>query len=211
VLAKGLGVRLMSVGNTGGWRDFATTNKEIRTPADLRGMKIRTTPAPLEQQFVRELGANPTPIAWSEIYLALATGVVEGTKNSVQDIVGMKLQESIKHITTDHHAYMGAMWWYSDPRWRALPEDLQEIVRQGFADLKVVTRELPKERQKASFETFKQAGGAVYTPTADDRAAFRKAASGMRAWYVKTYGDAWLTRLDAETARCAQAIDAMKQ
>lgn len=206
VLNQGLGVRLMTVGNTGGWRDFASTKTAIRTPADLKGLKIRTTPAPLEQEFVREIGANPTPIAWSEVYLALATGVVAGTKNSVQDIVGMKLEEHIKHITTDHHAYMGAMWWFSEKRLNEMPPEFHSIVEEGFKRLKAVTRELPKERQREAFDKFKAAGGFVYAPTPKEKEAFKLAASGMRAWYIKTYGAEWLEQLDAAVAGCTKSV-----
>lgn len=202
-LTRGLGLRLMTIGNTGGWRDFATVSRPVKSPADLKGLKIRTTPAQLEQEMVRALGANPTPIAFSELYLALATGVVEGTKNSIQDIVGMRLEEHVKYVTLDNHAYMGAMWWYSDDRWRSLPDDLRPIVAEGFAELQRVTRRLPKERQQSALERFKAEGGAVHAPTPSERAAFRAASAPMRDWYVGRYGDRWLTRLDAAVAGCA--------
>jgi len=203
VLRRGLGLRLMTIGNTGGWRDFATVARPIRTPADLKGLKIRTTPAQLEQEMVRALGANPTPIAFSELYLALATGVVEGTKNSIQDIVGMRLEEHVKHVTLDNHAYMGAMWWYSDARWRSLPDELKPVVEGGFAELRRVTRRLPKERREEALARFKAKGGAVHVPTDSERAAFRAASAPMRDWYVAKYGDRWLRRLDAAVAACA--------
>jgi tripartite ATP-independent transporter DctP family solute receptor len=202
-LSRGLGLRLMTVGNTGGWRDFATVARPVISPADLKGLKIRTTPAQLEQEMVRALGANPTPIAFSELYLALATGVVEGTKNSVQDIVGMRLEEHVKFVTLDNHAYMGAMWWYSDKRWEALPDDLRPIVEAGFSELRRVTRALPKERQQAALDRFKAAGGAVHVPTEAERAAFKAASAPMRDWYAGKYGDAWLQRIDAAVAGCA--------
>jgi tripartite ATP-independent transporter DctP family solute receptor len=202
VLARGLGLRLMTVGNTGGWRDFATVAKPVRTPSDLKGLKIRTTPAQIEQEMVRTLGANPTPIAWSELYLAMATGVVDGTKNSIQDIVGMRLDEHVRYVTLDNHAYMGAMWWYSDKRWRELPPDLQAVLEEGFAALKQTTRALPKERQAAAFEKFTSEGGTIYTPTEEERAAFRASVAGMRDWYVERYGGEWLARLDAAVAAC---------
>ncbi|MEZ5834410.1 MAG: TRAP transporter substrate-binding protein DctP [Geminicoccaceae bacterium] len=73
----------MAIGNTGGWRNFATVSKQIRTPADVAGLKIRTIPADIQIEMVKMLGSNPTPIAWPEVYTSLATGVVEGTKNGI--------------------------------------------------------------------------------------------------------------------------------
>ena len=208
VLDAGLGMRLMTISNTGGWRNFATADTPIRTPADLAGQKIRTTPAAIQQELVRQLGGNPTPVAWSEVYTALATGVVEGTKNGIQDIVGMKFHEHIKHITLDGHAYMGALWWFSEPVWQTLPDDLKRIVFDGFQHLKTVTRALPMRRQIEAYEEFKAKGGTVYAPSPEEKALFRQASSGMRAWFAENYGGEWLDRLDAAVADCEARIDA---
>ncbi|MEL7028655.1 MAG: TRAP transporter substrate-binding protein DctP [Pseudomonadota bacterium] len=207
VLDADLSMRLMAVSNTGGWRNFATKSRQIRSPADLKGLKIRTTPAAIQQELVRQLGGNPTPIAWSEVYTGLATGVVEGTKNGVQDIVGMKFHEHIKYITLDNHAYMGALWWFSEPGWRDLPEDVRRVVYDGFQHLKIVTRALPMRRQIESYEVFRDAGGEVYVPTAEEKAAFREAVSGMRDWYAGKYGEEWLGRFDRAVADCEAATD----
>ena len=132
MLDEDIAIRLMTVSNTGGWRNFATTESPIRTPEDVRGRKIRTITAPLQQEFVRQLGGNPTPIPWSEVYTALSTGVVSGTKNGIHDIVSMQLHEQIRFVTLDNHAYMGGLWWYSELSWQQLPYELQEIVLEGF-------------------------------------------------------------------------------
>lgn len=207
ILDAGLDVRLMTVSNTGGWRNFATTDKPVRTPEDLRGLKIRTISAPIQQELVRQLGANPTPIAWSEVYTALATGVVVGTKNGIQDIVGMKLHEQLKHVVLDGHGYMGGLWWYSEPSWRELPPDLQRIVYDGFQQLKNVTRGILKRRQIDAYEEFRKAGGVIHAPSPAEKQRFREAAAGMRAWYADNYGDEWLEKIDAAVAQCERAID----
>ena len=95
ILESNMPIRLMTISNTGGWRNFASTDEQIRTPADIDGRKFRTISAPVQQELVRQLGGNPTPVAWSEVYTALATGVVEGTKNGIQDFVGLNLHEQI--------------------------------------------------------------------------------------------------------------------
>ena len=89
-------MRLMVISNTGGWRNFATTtSKQIKTPADVEArLKIRTIPAEIQQEMVRQLGGNPTAVAWPEVYTSLATGVVEGTKNGITDIMNMKFPEA---------------------------------------------------------------------------------------------------------------------
>ncbi len=207
VLSNGLNMRLMTISNTGGWRNFATVGRPITKPEDLKGLKIRTTPAPLQQELVRMLGANATPIAWSELYTALATGVVEGTKNGVQDIVNMHFHDHIRYMILDGHSYMGALWWFSEKSWATLPADVRRIVYDGFQHLKTVTRALPMRRQIAAYEAFKAGGGQIYAPTPEEKAAFREATAGMRDWFVRTYGREWLDIMDREVAACEGVVD----
>ncbi len=207
ILAADLKIRLMVVSNTGGWRNFAATDSQIRTPDDIKGRKIRTIAAPVQQELVRQLGGNPTPVAWSEVYTALATGVVEGTKNGIQDIVGMKLHEQIKFVTLDGHSYMGGVWWFSEVTWQTLPADIQRIIYDGFQELKTVTRGIIKRREIEAYEEFTESGGSLYVPTPAEKTQFREAAAGMRDWYVDQYGEEWLEKLDRAIASCESQVD----
>ena len=207
ILDGDLKIRLMTVSNTGGWRNFAATDRQIRTPDDIKGRKFRTISAPVQQELVRQLGGNPTPVAWSEVYTALATGVVEGTKNGIQDIVGMKLHEQIKYVTLDGHSYMGGIWWFSEVTWQTLPQDIQRIIYDGFQELRTVTRGIIKRRQIEAYKEFTASGGSLYVPTSAEKAEFREAASGMRDWYVEQYGSEWLEKLDAAVETCESQID----
>lgn len=202
ILEADLGIRLMTVSNTGGWRNFATTDSPIRTPEDVRERKIRTITAPLQQELVRQLGGNPTPVAWSEVYTALATGVVDGTKNGVHDIVSMQLHEQIRYITLDGHAYMGGLWWFSEVSWQSMPADLQDIVTVGFGKLKTTTRNAIKTWRAESMARFEASGGTLLRPNEAERRQFRDAVKDMRQWYVNSYGPTWLTMFDNAIADC---------
>ena len=113
-------IRLMTIGNTGGWRNFANTQRRIQSPADMEGLKIRTVVADLPQELVRALGGSPTPIPWPELFTSFQTGVVDGSKNGITDIMGMKFPDAgLQYLTLDGHAYMGALWWMSNENsWR---------------------------------------------------------------------------------------------
>ena len=206
ILDQELGLRLMDVGNTGGWRSFATTTRRIRSPADLARLRIRTLPSALEQEMVRALGGSPTPLPWSEVYYALSAGLLDGTKNSVQDVVAMKLHEHVRYLLVDRHSYMGAMWWYSEQQWQALPEDLKPVVAEGFRVLAIATREAAASRQAPAFEAFRASGGTVDEITPAQREQFRAATRGLRDWYANRYGRDWLERLDAAVAACEQKV-----
>jgi TRAP-type C4-dicarboxylate transport system substrate-binding protein len=156
--------------------------------------------------MVRELGANPTPIPWSEVYTALGYGILDGTKNSIQDMVGMKFQEKVKYLFVDRHAYMAALWWMSDKSWAAIPNDLKPLVEAGFAELKQATRKAARVREKPAIEAFIRAGGKIHVPTSDERQAFINATQGVRQWYARRYGEAWLTRLDEAVVECSRGV-----
>jgi TRAP-type transport system periplasmic protein len=205
ILADGLGLRLMAVGNTGGWRGFGTTRKPIASADDFAGMRIRTLPSALEQQMVRDLGAAPMALPWSEVYGALSAGLLDGIKNSPQDIVGMKLDDHVRHLFIDRHAYMAALWWYSEKQWQRLPADVQHAVASGFRALEQATREAATAREQPAIERFRERGGELRVATPAERDELARRTAGLRAWYETRYGTQWLAQLDAETARCEAA------
>lgn len=95
-------IRLMTIGNTGGWRNFANTKRRVAEPSDMEGLKIRTVVADLPQELVKALGASPTPIPWPELFTSFQTGVVEGSKNGITDIMGMKFPDAgLQYVTLD--------------------------------------------------------------------------------------------------------------
>jgi len=194
ILAK-TGMRLMTITNTGGWRNIANTKRQIKTPKDLKGLKLRTINSQVQIELVKSLGANPTPISWPELYTSLATGVVDGSKNGITDIVGMKFHEHIKHITLDGHAYMSAMWIMNEKSFGGLSVNLKKIVEDGFENLRNVTTALPKRRQIEAYKEFRQNGGQIYVPNPEEKQEFVRAAKPIYDWYAKKYGDKWLLKL----------------
>ncbi|MBU2511295.1 DctP family TRAP transporter solute-binding subunit [bacterium] len=208
VLKKLKNVRLMVIGNTGGWRNFATVKKQIRTPDDVKGQKLRTINSDIQIEMVKLLGGNPTGIAWAEVYTSLATGVVEGSKNGITDIVGMKFHEHIKYMTLDGHAYMAALWMMNDNLFQSLPLDLRKVVVDGFINLRQVVRAYPKRRQISAYEEFKKSGGTIYVPTAAEKKMFQDAVAPMRKWFTDKYGTKALDQLNDHIKACERQIDA---
>ncbi len=187
VLKKG-GPRIMTMTNTGGWRNIANTKKRVKSPADMKGLRIRTINSPLQQALVENLGASPTPVAWPDVYTSLATGVIDGSKNGITDIVGMKFHEHIKYLTLDGHAYMASLWIMNEDAYQALTPEQKRIVNDGFHDLGQVCFAFPKRRAIEAYEEFKKAGGDIYVPTTDEKEAFRAAAAPLQKWYTDKYG-----------------------
>lgn len=201
-------LRLMTISNTGGWRNFMTTKRQIRSPVDVQGLTIRTIQAEIQIELVKLMGGNPTPIAWPEVYTSLATGAADGIKNGITDIVSMKFHEHLKYATLDGHAYMAALWWMNDALLKSMPMELRKIVHDGFMHLRTVTRALPMRKQIEAYEEFKKAGGTVYVPTPEEKAEFQRVAAPLRQWYTDKYGTEWLDKLQSAIDTCEKKVDA---
>ena len=200
-------IRLMTIGNTGGWRNFANTKRRVQNPEDMSGLKIRTVVADLPQELVKALGASPTPIPWPELFTSFQTGVVEGSKNGITDIMGMKFPDAgLQYVTLDGHAYMGALWWMNNEKFLSMPDDLKKIVVDGFYQLQQATFASPKRKSIQAYADFVAGGGDLYVPTPEEKEAFKEAASPVYDWF-KSNIDGGEEVFDAFTSAIAEAED----
>jgi TRAP-type C4-dicarboxylate transport system substrate-binding protein len=208
-------IRLMTVGNTGGWRNFANTVRPVMTPADMEGLKIRTVVADLPQELVRALGASPTPIPWPELFTSFQTGVVEGSKNGITDIMGMKFPDAgLQYVTLDGHAYMGALWWMNNERFTGMDEAQRRVIVDGFYALQQATFASPKRNSIQAYADFVDGGGNLYVPSPEEKAMFAEAATPVQAWFRENVDggneilDALIAAVDDVEADLAAGYDA---
>jgi tripartite ATP-independent transporter DctP family solute receptor len=185
-------VVLASVCDGGRWRSFYTTGKQIKVAGDMKGLKIRTINSPLQQEFVNQLGGSATPVSWGELYTALATGVVDGTKNATPDIISNKFNESIKFGTLDRHTFLFGFYWLNDAWLKGLPQDMQKVVLDGFKHAAAVQTKFNKNQEDKANAMFIKGGGTIYEPNAQERTTFLSARNAMMDWYKGKYGDKWL-------------------
>ncbi|MEM9971591.1 MAG: TRAP transporter substrate-binding protein DctP, partial [Pseudomonadota bacterium] len=210
---SGDAIRLMTVGNTGGWRNFANTERRIAAPSDMEGLKIRTVVADLPQELVRALGASPTPIPWPELFTSFQTGVVEGSKNGITDIMGMKFPDAgLQFVTLDGHAYMGALWFMNNERFSGMTDAQKRVVVDGFYALQQATFASPKRKSIQAYQDFQAGGGDLYVPTPEEKAAFAEAAAPVFDWFKANVdgGEAIFNALTASVAEVEAEIDAQR-
>ena len=200
------GLRLMALGGAGGWRGIATGTRLVRTPADVRGLTLRTADSPVEIAWARALGASPAPGPWPEFRAALASGRIGGTADGVIDIVGAGLQDRLTRLTQDRHGYRAALWLMNGQTYQALPPDLRQLVRAGFDELARLTLARAREREAAAVAAFEAAGGRIHTPSAAERRAFVMAAGRVSTWYMDEYGHEWLVWLEGAIAEAEREI-----
>jgi len=106
------------------------TNKPVKVPADLKGVRMRTPGAPVWLETVRAMGATPTGMPWSEVYSALQTNVIDGAEAQHPAVYGAKLYEVVKHITKTEHIYLITGLVTSRGWFDKLPADQQAILRE---------------------------------------------------------------------------------
>lgn len=203
-------IRLMTIGNTGGWRNFANTQKRVQSPGDMAGLKIRTVVADLPQELVKALGAAPTPIPWPELFTSFQTGVVEGSKNGITDIMGMKFTDAgLKYVTLDGHAYMGALWFMNNDQFMGMDEATRRVIVDGFAALQQATFASPKRKSIQAYADFAAAGGDLYVPTLEEKAAFKEAAAPVFDWFKANVreGEATYNALVEAAAAAEEKLD----
>jgi tripartite ATP-independent transporter DctP family solute receptor len=150
-----------------------TANKEIKKPEDMKGMKLRVPPAPLFLMFTKSVGANATPIAFAEVYLALQQGTVDGQENPLPTIMAKKFYEVQSHIMLTGHITESLLTIVGSHVWAKLSADekkaFEDVLSQAAAK---ASDEIRTSEQKLADE-FRKLGKTVVEV---DRDAFRKAA-----------------------------------
>jgi tripartite ATP-independent transporter DctP family solute receptor len=146
-----------------GSRNFYTKNTPVRTPADLEGLKIRVMNSKTAMDMVKAIGGSPTPIAWGELYSALAQGAVDGAENNPPSFVSNKHYEICKHFTLDGHTRIPDMLLISTKIWDTLDPQVKEWVQKSASESSAYQRKLWAEKSAAALAQAKVEGVTVYT------------------------------------------------
>jgi tripartite ATP-independent transporter DctP family solute receptor len=145
-----------------GSRNFYTRSKPIRSPEDLEGMKIRVMNSATAIAMVKGMGGAPTPIAWGELYSALAQGTVDGAENNPPSFTSNKHYEVCKHFTLDAHTRIPDVVLIGTKTWERLSPQIREWVQQAANDSSEFQRELWHRETLRSLEIAETEGVTVY-------------------------------------------------
>ena len=179
-----------------GFRDLTNNVRAVKEPADVKGLKLRTTPNPAHIKAFQILGANPAPMPFSEVYSALQTGTIDGQENPVNHIYASKLYEVQKYLSLTHHAYTAAPLVMNYGKFVKLSEEQQKAIKTAALEAAAYERKLNAEETDGNLQAMKDAGMEVEEHP--DVAAFRAAvADQTRADYVDQFGDDLLKKVDA--------------
>jgi C4-dicarboxylate-binding protein DctP len=158
-----------------GFKSFSA-NKPLHNPEDFKGLKMRIQSSKVLESQMRALGSLPQVMAFSEVYQALQTGVVDGTENPISNLYTQKMHEVQKHLTLSEHGYLGYAVITNKKFWDGLPADIRSKLEEAMAQATRYANQIAKMENDKALEEVKKSGKTqVYTPTAQERLALKKA------------------------------------
>jgi tripartite ATP-independent transporter DctP family solute receptor len=161
-----------------------TLNTPIETPEDLEGMKVRAPDMPLPVATVRGMGANPTPMAFSEVYLALQQGVVDGQENPIPTIYSQKFYEVQDYIIHTNHTVAFTPMIITEDKFNDLPEEYQTILQETAQEVMKIEHKEALKYEEDRLAEMKEAGIKEIYP---ELQAFRESSQSI----VKEFQDDW--------------------
>jgi C4-dicarboxylate-binding protein DctP len=158
-----------------GFKDMSA-NKPLHMPADFKGLKIRIQSSKVLEAEIRALGAIPQVMAFSEVYQALQTGVVDGAENPPSNIYTQKMHEVQKYIMLSEHGYVGYAVIVNKKFWEGLPADIRSQLEKAMTEATAYTNSIAQKENDDAMETMKKSGLTQIVPlTAEEKQAWRTA------------------------------------
>jgi C4-dicarboxylate-binding protein DctP len=183
-----------------GFKAFSA-NTRLRGPADFRGLRMRIQASAVLDAQMRALGAVPLAMAFSDVFPALQSGVVDGTENPISNLYTQKMHEVQKHVVLTRHGYLGYAVIVNKKFWDGLPSDLRRRLEQAMKESTAYANRIALEKNQEDLAHVKAAGRTlVYTPTDEERLALKKALLPVHAQVESRIGKQLLKEIYKTTA-----------
>lgn len=152
-----------------------SSNRPMHVSTDLKGLKLRIQASKVLDEQMRVLGANPQVMAFSEVYQALQTGVVDGLENVPSNLYTQKMHEVQKHMTVTNHGYIGYAVVVNKKFWEKLPADVRSQLDGAMKEATEYANKIAQQENEAALESIRKSGKTtVYMPTEAEKAEWRK-------------------------------------
>lgn len=175
-----------------GFRNVTNSKREIITPKDMSGLKIRTPQSPVSLSIFKALGANPTPMSFGELYTALEQGTVDGQENPLALIVSSKLYEVQKFVSLTNHIYSPMVLIISELTFSKLSPEQQKMIQESVDEAKKYERDFSAEQESKLVKELESKGVKVTKP---DQTPFIEATKNVHVEFDKEYGSEFYERL----------------
>jgi tripartite ATP-independent transporter DctP family solute receptor len=171
-----------------GYRHLTNSKGQVETPEDLEGLKVRTMENEMHVAAWESMGANPTPMAWGEVFVSLQQGALDGQENPLGIISSQKIHEVQDYLTLTGHVYSPIVVIMNKGFYDSLPEDLQKIVNDGMKKATELNRQLVTEEDNVKLQELKETGMDISELTSEQKALFKEAALPVYDQYKDKIG-----------------------
>ena len=179
-----------------------SANKPLHNPADFKGLKMRIQSSKVLDAQMRALGANPQVLAFSEVYQALQTGVVDGTENPPSNMYTQKMHEVQKHVTVSNHGYLGYAVIVNKKFWDGLPPDIRGQLEKAMREATTFEKAIAQRDNDQALEAIKKSGKTqIYTLTVQEQAEWRKALAPVQKAMEGRIGKDLISAINKESAK----------
>ncbi|NBV17623.1 MULTISPECIES: TRAP transporter substrate-binding protein [unclassified Janthinobacterium] len=179
-----------------------SANKPLHTPADFKGLKMRIQSSKVLDAQMRALGANPQVLAFSEVYQALQTGVVDGTENPPSNMYTQKMHEVQKHVTVSNHGYLGYAVIVNKKFWDGLPPEIRAQLEKAMREATTFEKAIAQRDNDQALDAIKKAGKTqIYTLTVQEQAEWRKALAPVQKAMEGRIGKDLISAINKESAK----------
>lgn len=184
-----------------GFRDLTNGRRPIHKVEDIAGLKLRVIPNPINIDWVKALGANPTPLAFPELYAALEQRAVDGQENPVSVILANRFAEVQKYLTLTHHQYNPQSVIVSRKLWDTMSPAERQVLRDAAIEAGRYERQLSREQAVSAIEELKKAGMQVTELPPAEQAKLRELMKPVIDKHAATVGEATVHEVMAELAK----------
>ena len=184
-----------------GFRNMTNSKRPINTVEDFAGLKIRVIPNPINLDWVRALGANPTPMAFPEVYAALESKALDGQENPYSVIAANKMYEVQKHLTVTNHVYNPQSVIISKKFWDTLSSEEKKVIGDAAVEAGKYQRQVAREAAGTAVEGLKKAGMQVTALPAAELDKLRDKMRPVIAKYAVAVGQEVVQEIQAELAK----------
>ena len=189
---KKTGIRILGIAEHG-YRHFTAKGAELRTPADMKGLKIRVMENPAHMAMTKGLGASPTPISYSELYMALQQGVVDGMECPIANIHDHKFFEVQDSMVLDGHLYGPLVIFINEDKFQSLSKAQQDALYKGAEAFCIVHAGITAASDAASLKEMADKGMKIHAVTPEEQKMFRDAAQPAALEIIsKKIGKDWV-------------------
>lgn len=171
-----------------GFRQISNSEHEVRTPEDVKGLKIRVPGSEVYMDFFRALGADPVAMSWSEVFTAIQQGTIDGQENGISVTDSAKMYEVQDYLTIWNYTYENDLFVANTEIWDSLEPKTQELLQEKAVEACRWGREQVEQEEAELVQKFREYGMTVTELTEEELQAFQEAVQPVREKFMEKYG-----------------------